>query len=78
MALTLARHNERAPDVAILNESLAILNTQPISKFECRGATRIRNRDDNVDIMIGLLGEQFIGKLLTHTQSCFIDGNTVH
>ena len=46
----LARHDERAPDVAVLDEALAIREPERVRELQRRGAARVRDRNHDVDV----------------------------
>ena len=52
-ALLLARHDERAADVAVLDEALAVLHAELLRQLQRAGAAGVGNRDDHVDVVIG-------------------------
>jgi hypothetical protein len=53
LALLLPGHDEGAADVAVLDESLAVLDAQALGQGQRRGAAAVRDGDDHVDVVVG-------------------------
>ena len=52
LALLLPRHDERAADVAVLDEAFAIFHAELLRDLQGARAAGVRNRDDDVDVVI--------------------------
>jgi len=71
----LARHDERAADVAVFDESFAVTHLEFIGETGCRGAGGIGNGNHRIDVnarSLDLICERF-----THAQTCLVHGDIV-
>src|SRR5690606_18869273 len=76
-ALGLPRHDERPPDVTVLDEALAVLDAQVVSRLRGRGTARVGNRDHDVDVVIRPLAHDLPGELLAHAQARLVHREVV-
>src|SRR5690606_11092465 len=76
-ALRLARHDERSPDVAVLDEALAILYSQMVCHLHRGGPAGVRYGDYDVDIVVRPLTDDLPGKLLAHAQPRLVNREVV-
>src|SRR6202000_1373029 len=76
-ALLLPRHDEGAADVAILDESLAILHAQQLRDLHRARTARVRDRNDHVDAVLGPLALDLLRKALAHAQARLVHRNIV-
>ena len=76
-ALCLARHDKGAADIAILDKAFAILDAEMIGDLQRRGAARIGNRDNDVDVVIGKIAHDLARQLLAHAQPCLVHGQVI-
>ena len=76
-ALLLSRHDEGAPDVAVLDEALSVLEVEVHGQLE-RGRSRgVGNGNDHVDVVVRPDAADLLGQLLAHTQAGLVDGDIV-
>jgi len=75
--LLLAGHDERAPDVAVLDKALAVLHAQAIGHLQRGRAARIGDGDDHVDIVVGPFAQNLVRQVLAHAQARLVDRNIV-
>ena len=77
LALRLAGHDEGAPDVAVLDKTLAILDVHFVGHLQGRGATGVGDGDDHIDVVVRPLAQQLACQLLAHAQAHLVHGDAV-
>jgi hypothetical protein len=60
-AFRLLGHDERAADIAVLDESLAVLHAETMGDLHRRGARSVGDRDHDVDVVIGTQSQNLGG-----------------
>src|SRR5690606_34759580 len=78
LALILSRHDEGAADVAILHQTFTKLNAQTLCQRLTGNAARIRNRDDDVDIVIGAQPLNVFGEFFALAQARLVLGYSIY
>src|SRR6185503_18064768 len=58
----LSRHDEGAPDVAVLDEALAVGHAEPGRELQRRRPARIRDRDHDVDVEAAVAALDLLGE----------------
>ena len=78
LAYALPRHDESAPDVAVLDETLAIRQVEPVGELHRGGTAGVRDRDHHVDVELGVVALDLVAEAFAHAQPRLVDRNAVH
>ncbi|MNI32217.1 hypothetical protein D3C73_861230 [compost metagenome] len=73
----LARHDEGAAHVAVLDEPFAVVQVQAGSQLHGGGTRGIRNRHDDVDVAQAHVARDLVGQVFTHAQAGVVDRHAV-
>ena len=76
-ALLLPRHDEGTADVAVLDESLAVLHAEPLRQLQRAGAARVGYGNHHVDVVLRPLAQDLVGETIAHAHACAVDGDVV-
>ena len=77
LADRLAWHDERAADVAVLDEALAVRQPDAFRKLHRGRPARVRNRDHDVDVEVPVVALDLLGEADTHAQPRLVDRDAV-
>ena len=77
LALVLARHDEGAADVAVLDEAFAVLDAEQLRELQRARAAGVRNRDHDVDVVVRPLAQDLLGQLVAHAHAGLVHGDVV-
>ena len=77
LARGLARHDEGAAHVAVLDKAFAVGNAQQLGQLHGAGPAGFRNRDDGVDLVGRHGGDHALGQRLAHVQAGLVDGDAI-
>src|SRR5690606_14476507 len=76
-ALLLAGHDERAPDIAVLHEALAVLHPEHVGDLQRGIARGVRDRDHGVDVVVRPQAQDLLAQLLAHAHARLVDRDLV-
>ena len=65
-AFLLARHNEGAANITVLDKTFAVFHFKMVSHFQRRGAAGVGDRYHHIDIVFGMFAYDFLHQLLAH------------
>src|SRR3546814_4333620 len=63
--------------VAVLDEALAIMHAEPSRKFGTCDTRGIRDRNDDIDVMVRPVAQDLLGQLHAHAQARLVDVDIV-
>mmetsp|Transcript_26705 Transcript_26705/g.39547 ORF Transcript_26705/g.39547 Transcript_26705/m.39547 type:complete len:283 (-) Transcript_26705:751-1599(-) len=74
----LPRHDKCSGNISVFDESLSKRSAEMVCSLQSTRPGGIRNRYDNINVVVRVLLHNLMSKLLSHDQTSLVYGNSIH